>query len=191
MLARVEVSWKPMPTFEMSAALWGWGRGRHARMFQHENGHYILHHAAALTEMKRTMWWECRQDTGDTCIYIHLHTHWLTHTECIIIHLQTSWTEVESAKETDNEKNIDLRMLSDALLPKAHYWSWATCIAAVGIQCFHCYLLGYNSLLTGWTELAKVSHITGLFLFSQTPRFLFFSTFSTVYLGEGQQFPVS
>lgn len=53
MLARVEVSWRLMPTFEMSVALWGWGR--RARMFQYENGHYILHHAAALTEMKITV----------------------------------------------------------------------------------------------------------------------------------------
>lgn len=117
----------------------------------------------------------CSDRNEDNCVmgmqagywsymYLHsfTHTHWHTHTDCIITHLQTSWTEVESAKETDNEKNIDLRMLSAALLPKDHYWSWATCMDAVGIQCFHCYLLGYNSLLIGWTELVKVSHITGI-----------------------------
>lgn len=182
MLARVEVSWELKLTFEMSVALWEWGRG--ARMFQHENGHYILHHAAALTEMKITVWWECRRDIGATCIYIHLHTHthWHTDTDCIITHLQTSWTEVESAKETDNEKNIDLRMLSAALLPKDHYWSWATCIDAVGIQCFHCYLLGYNSLLIGWTELVKVSHITGIIFILFRLRDFFFFLFFPLFI---------
>lgn len=124
---------------------------------------------------------EANADIGgsDWTLELHSFTHTHKHRQSTSSHAYKPVEQraLEGAKETDNEKNIDSRMYSAALLLKDRYWSWATSIDAVGIHLFHCCLLDYYPLLTGWTELAKVSHIAGQLLFSSDSKFSFFQLF--------------